>query len=280
MVTQLSAVRAKVWLFHLKCSRRTRRSLSRNVTREICSYIQDTYIFASMAGSDMELYDFKTNKTTRIRLPTEVHSGYIQVDKTTVLVVGERVLTLDIPTLQITPLPRLGIPRNGIGVAQVENTVFAFGGGGNESMKVCEKSSAPFTQWTPLPSMHYARANFTPCPFKVLIYLASTFSSNHRAVESFSPHNETFTELRVSLPAPLNLASKSVTFQANGELILLTDKSQMARWKLGSGLHFFDVTTVDRPCYSYCPPFVVTIEVYIANALGPKVEKWNLKCKI
>ena len=69
----------------------------------------------------MQLYDFNSHKTTK-------HSGYIQVDRTTVLIVGKEVLTLDLLTLQITPLPPLLTPRNWVGVAQVGNTVFTFGG--------------------------------------------------------------------------------------------------------------------------------------------------------
>ena len=92
-------------------------------------------------------------------------------------------------------------------------------------------------------------------------------------MESFSPYTETFTVLPVSLPPNLQLGSGSVAFVANGELLLLTGKKQMARWNVGET--HFSVSALDRRCFSFHPPLIVGTEVYIAN--GPKVEKWSLK---
>ena len=232
-------------------------------------------LFAAIGeGNSMQLYDFHTHNTTQHTLPIQVHSGYIQVDRTTVLIVGREVLTLDLLTLQITPLPSLLTPRGWVGVAQLGNTVFAFGGGGLFSpMTVCEKSSIPPTHWTPLPPMHYARSYFTPCVFKALLYLAA---GDHKAVESFSPLTETFTVLPVSLPPDLKLGCSSVAFVANGELFLLTNHGQMARWKIENEAHFC-VSNIGRSRWSFHPPLIMGTEVYIANnASGGKVEKWSL----
>lgn len=155
------------------------------------------------------------------------------------------------------------------------NAVFAFGGFDTDSMKVCEKCSVFLTSWAPLPPMHYARAGFTPCPFQGLLYLVSTDSS-HGAVESFSSHTETFTVLSVSLPEDLLLECLSVAFEVDGELILLTERQQMARWKIEHEWHF-RVSATDRECGSLHPPFIVETVAYIANAKGPKVEKWSLQ---
>ena len=165
-------------------------------------------LFAAISGGVMKLYDFTTKKTTSCSLPTAICSGYVQVDRTTVLIVGEPVITLDLLTLQVTPLPSLLTPRNHVGAAQVGSTVFAFGGyGGKKIENICEMGGVPLTRWTPLPPMHYARWDFTPCPFQSLIYIVSC---DARAVESFSVHTETFTELPVSLPAQLGLSGGSV----------------------------------------------------------------------
>ena len=275
----LSAVRAKVWLLHLQSSRGALGSLSFNVIREICSYFEDPRFFVAIYGIRMQVYDFKTRKTTQHTLPIKAFSGYIPVDRTTVLLVGTEVLTLDLLTLHITPLPLLLTPRFDIGVAQMGNTVFAFGGIVSllaNPMTVCEKSSIPPTHWTPLPHMHYARCSFTPCVFKALFYLASTYAK-HRAVESFSPLTETFTVLPVALPKGLKIGYwGSVTFVANGELTLLTNKKQMARWKIESEAQF-RVSATDRDCWSCHSPLIVRTEVYIANFNGPLVEKWSLK---
>ena len=230
-------------------------------------------LFAAICMQSMELYDFNTHKATQHQLPTCIWSGYIQVDRITVLIVGKQVMTLDLLTLQITPLASLSTPRNFVGVAQVDNTVFAFGGSGSDYSPsvLCEKGSVLPTRWTPLPPMHYARSCFTPCFFKSLLYLVSTWA---KEVESFSPHTETFTVLSVSLPAQIQLNSPSVAFVANGELVLQTSRKQMARWKIGCEAHF-RVSALDRGCCSYHPPLIVGTEVYIANEA--KVGKWSLE---
>ena len=218
--------------------------------------------------------DFNTRKITKHHLPIEVYSGYVQVDRTSVLIVGREVLILNLLTLHITPLSPLLTPRNGVGIAKVGDTVFAFAGyDDNNPMTVCEKSKVSPTHWTQLPSMHHARCSFTPCAFKALLYLASTATTGHRAVEIFSPVTETFTVLPVSLPPDLKLGYASVAFVANGELLLLTNKEQMARWKVGEP--HFSVSAINRRCCSFHPPLLVGTEVYIAN--GTNVEKWSLE---
>ena len=111
----LSAVAAKVWLFHLKSCESARRSLSLNVVREICFDIEG--FFAAIFASRMELYDFNSHETTRHKFPTgaDAQSGYIQVDRTTVLVVGNPVQTLNLLTLQVTFLVPLLTPSGSDG---------------------------------------------------------------------------------------------------------------------------------------------------------------------
>lgn len=232
--------------------------------------------FAAIRNDRMDLYDydFNTQKTSQHQLPTSVWSGYVHVDRTTVLIVGEQVETLDLLTLQVTPLAPLLTPRNCAGVAQVGNTVFAFGGfvSGTQGdpMTVCEKCSLLPTHWTPLPPMQYARSLFTPCLFKDSLYLVSSVV---KAVESFSPLTDTFTVLPVCLPAQLQ-PSASVTFVARGELVVLTNSKQVARWKVESE-GFFRVSATDRECASFHVPRIVGTVAYIANnadRAGPKVE--------
>jgi len=231
-----------------------------------------TDLFAAIDRDRMALYDFTTQETTCHGLSTWMFSGYIQVDKTTVLIVGKEVWTLDLLTLQTTPLAPLLTPRKGVGIAQVGNTVFAFGGYGHGT--VCEKSNFPLTCWTPLPPMHYGRSGFTPCPFKALLYLVSTTLYDHKAVESFSPNTETFTVLPVSLPVRLRLGWGSVAFVADGELFLLTGDAQMACWDIESNTQF-SLYAMDRGCWSFQPPLIVGTLVYIAN--GRNVERFSLE---
>lgn len=129
------------------------------------------------------------------------------MDRTTVLIVGSEVVTLDLLTLQVTPQAPLLAARNAVGVVLEGDAVFAFEGldAKLNLMTLCEKTSVSPTHWTSLPPMHYTRAYFTPCAFKALIYLAATAATSHSAVESFNSRTEIFTVLPVSLPLDLQL---------------------------------------------------------------------------
>lgn len=217
--------------------------------------------FAALYYKQLEIYDLKTQQITQHTLSKSTgYAGYIEVDGT-LMIVGEEVLTLDLHTFKISTLAPLLTPRYCPGVAKVHNDVLAFGG--LNALKVCEKWSLLHTRWTPLPDMHYARGGFTPCHFKLLIYLAATYP-DHRAVETFSPQTEIFTVLPVSLPPQLSLNCSSVAFVAFGELCILTYNKQIARWRIQSESEF-RVSNTDRECYSNQQPLMLRNEMLIAS---------------
>lgn len=229
--------------------------------------------YAALYGNQLEIYDIKTQRTTKQTLAKDTgYVGYIEIGDNTLMIMGREVMTLDLRTCQITSLPSLLSPRSFPGVAKGDNCVYAFGGlNGN---KECEKWSFVQNCWTRLPDMHYARGYFTPCPFQSLIYLAATSATDHRAVESFSPQTEICTVLPVSLPLQLTLGYNSVAFVASGELCVLTQHSEMARWRVDSESEFrFSAT--NKECYSRQPPLVMGKEVLIA--LKGTVVKFSLE---
>lgn len=88
-------------------------------------------------------------------------------------------------------------------------------------------------RWSRLGDMSYSRRLYSvllPRPH----YLAATWAMYHEAVESFCPDTEVFTLLPISLPTQLELRCLSLFF-ANGELFLLTEAKQVARWVIGPG---------------------------------------------
>jgi len=271
-MAMLEAVKAKVWLFHLRFSALTRRSLSRNVLREICSYFEDPQYFVAIDSHRMHLYNFSTHEITEYEIPLYVISGFIQVDRTTVLIVGEKVMTLDVLSLQVTPQAPLLNPRNFVGVIQVGKTVYAFGGDFPE-VTFCEKSNVLHIDWTPLPPMNYASKALTPCVYKDLIYLVSITYSNHSAIETFNIHTETFAVVPVSFTEHIEAYWNLVTFVANGELIILTQYRFFA-WKIESESGFRKGHT-PRECQSYRAPLVVGTKVYIS--VRGYVDIWNLE---
>lgn len=232
--------------------------------------------FAAVYFNKVELYDFATQQSTRHSLSVDFGDGgsYIELDANTMLCVGgfppsARVYSLNLSSLQLTPLAGLHVPRCGAGVAKVTAWIYVFGGQGQIS---CEKYRSGDKQWQALANMHYPRSHFTPCSFNALIYLVS--SSEDRVVESFNPSTEVFTVLAVSLPQQLRLNSHSVAFVSNGELFLLTNDMQKARWKIESEREF-RVSTTGRNCSSTQPPRVFGQLVFIASS--GRMEKFSLQ---
>lgn len=225
-------------------------------------YLRDK--FSAMYGKQLAICHLKTGQTTQHTLAADIGaSGYLELDRNTVMVVGREVIIVDTNTCQISKLEPLLSPRICPGLGKVENTVFAFGGSIGSACKACEKWSILDKCWTRLRDMNYARAYFTPCHFNSLIYLAATLALDHRAVESFSPTTEICTVLPVSLPLQLTLGCNSVVFVAFGELCLLTKNKQMARWRVDSESEF-RLSEVDRECWSTQQPLITGKEVLIA----------------
>ena len=82
MAEQLSAVGAKVLLFHLKRSRGVRGSLSLNTIREICSFFQDLLLY-EVTPDFLRSFNCQTS-TWRPKVPLR---NQIQVDGSSTWVV-------------------------------------------------------------------------------------------------------------------------------------------------------------------------------------------------
>jgi hypothetical protein len=232
-------------------------------------------VFAALYENRLELYDLETQQTAQHSLTANTrYAGYVPLDGSNVLVVGEEVMILDVLSFKVTTRAPLLEPRYNPGVTKVGEVVFAFGGWDNGQLKVSEKYSIPDNSWTRLADMHFARGAFTPCHFQSLIYLAASYAKDHRAVESFNPQTETFEVLPVSLPLELRQLCGSVAFVANGELCLMTNERQMARWQIESEA-VFRLTDLDRACWSNQEPLIVGTQVLIANE--GKVLKFSLE---
>lgn len=233
-------------------------------------------LFAAPWGTMLELYNLKTQQTTKHNLTTGTYGCCIQLDRTTLMIVDREVRTLNLVTFQMTTLSPLQTPRGYSGLAKVNNAVFAFGGvDSGKILNICEKCHSLEMRWTKLRDMQYARSHFTPCQFQSLIYLVSTDNNaDHRTVETFTPANEMFNVLRVSLPMQLTLGCSSVAFVAYGELHLLTEKKQRVSWKIESEGEF-RLSSIDKGCSSTQQPLVVGTKVLIANE--GKVLRFNLE---
>ena len=234
--------------------------------------------FAAVYFNKVELYDFVSQQSTRQSLSVDFGDGgsYIELDENTMLCVGgfpptTRVYSLNLNSLQLTQLAALHVPRCGAGVAKTTAWIYVFGGQGQIS---CEKYRLGDKQWQALANMHSPRSHFTPCSFNALIYLVS--SSEDRAVESFNPSTEVFTVLPISLPQQLRLNSHSVAFVSNGELFLLTNDMQKARWKIETEREF-RVSTTGRNCSSTQPPRVSGQLVFTSSTRMSKARSASIR---
>lgn len=232
--------------------------------------------FAAVYFNKVELYDLASQQSSQHILEVDFGDGgsYIELDSNALLCLGgfpaaSRVFSLDLNSLQLTPLPSLRTPRCGAGVFKTATWIYVFGGQGLAS---CEKYRLRGKQWQDLATMHYPRSHFTPCISGNLIYLIS--SSEHRAVESFDPSLEVFTLLTVSLPHQLRLNSRSVAFVSSGEVCVLTNNMQKARWRIDSEREF-RLSTAGRNCSSTQPPRIVGLLVLIASS--GRLEKFSLQ---
>ena len=59
MAVRLSERRAKVWLLYLKHTRGDRGTLSLNILREVCSFLQPLYLLAHVTTFSIEFYNFQ-----------------------------------------------------------------------------------------------------------------------------------------------------------------------------------------------------------------------------
>lgn len=217
----------------------------RLITAQELNSTQLTGVF----GNQAFVYDLGSQQIARHTITVNFGGGgsYVEVDRHRLVCVGAdpaspAVYSLQLPSFQLIPLPFLSTPRFAAGVAKCQDQIYAFGGQNqiNSVLRTCEKLHLSGRYWTSISPMAYPRGGFTPCHFRSLLYLLSAWSSQEAAspVETFNPRTDTFAVLPVFLPMQLRLGAGSVTFATDEELIFLTTKQQIARWKVDTERDF------------------------------------------
>lgn len=244
------------------------------------------------------MLDLKIEQTTLPTLSVNFNVGgsYIEFDSNTWLCVGgqpasDTVYSLNLASFKLTALPHLLARRCGAGIAKAAGFVYVFGGWdlscvgqtfcGRRMFAVlfshcmyivlyfklsiktipyipafsCEKYKNRV--WIALRKAHHARWSFTPCVHNAIIYLAAPTTP----MESFSPETELFTLLTVAFP--LQKLACSVAFVAQGELWVLTQNKQLARWRIEEEREFL-CSSIAKGCWSTQPPLVADSLVLIA----------------
>lgn len=217
---------------------------------------QDLFVhsrFAAPFGSTVTLCDLTSGQITQQALPKDFNNtgSAVQLDDNSVLCLEGQpsgTYLLELTAFTLTPLPALPTQRSYCGLAKAGASVYVFGGldSYGNPLSICERLSLVENTWYQAGSMTHCRAAFTPCCFDSLLYLVSSWGPYPRAVETFSPATETFRVLAVALPGEL-APGCGVAFAARGQLCVLTEKMQIALWRVGeqSG---FKVDATDRVC--------------------------------
>lgn len=216
---------------------------------------------AGVFKNEAFIYEVKSQIITRHALTVNFGSGgsFVELDRNRLLCVGaspasSAVYTLDLTTFELSRVSSLSIPRCAAGVAKLNSQIHVFGGvdGTETGLRACAKLDLTDKRWTGIGNMAHPRAYFTPCHFRSLFYLITSWKCP--PIETFCIETETFTVLSVSLPP--QLAGASVAFIANEELCVLTEKKLMARWKVNTGGKF-RVSYTDTVLWSNQQPLLV-----------------------
>lgn len=208
---------AKVWLLYFKHKLNAKGHLSRNVTREICSYIAD-FMLAQVTPTFLRFFHpfckWTPQVPLRSRISVDEESSWVFLQDGRLFCSGgggmldehqedvgfAYLLGRDGTTDE---LPHMLSARYYHGVIGSGNFVYVFGGYNIEGMchsgrlKRCEKIDLLSRSWTALPDMKNGRRCFNPCEWDGYIYLCGAGSLH---VEVFYPRDDQFLLLQVSLP--------------------------------------------------------------------------------
>lgn len=226
--------------------------------------------YAAIGDGLITVYNVMSQDKQQFAAPDGLSGSSIVVDGKGLFCIGSNPASVntyivDLESLEVNARAALTAPRYASGVVKAGRRVFAFGGldAFDRLLNSCEEWSAQSQQWTTIGNMQCGRAAFTPCSHKALIYLLSSWSTDHRSLESFNPATSSFSRLPLSLPSDFLCDCGSVTFIASSELIILTDKAQIARWKLEEGMDL-KVGRVEKGCVSLQQPLVLGSQVIFA----------------
>jgi len=227
---------------------------------------QFTYIFKDT----LNVYNIVTEEVSKAQISMDFDGcSFVETQRGSIMCVGGRqtgagVWGVDLVSLQITALQALATPREHPGLIKYGEWVYLFGGlSASKTLTACDKYSLSESKWKGLGPMQYPRGFFVPCLCRDFVYLVSCWSKKHRAIETFKPETENYRVLAVALPAHLDLCMGSVAFEAKGELCLLTENMQLARWKVDAE-RAWRLFHLEKQCYSTQQALVVGSKVFIA----------------
>ena len=212
-------------------------SLSRNILREICVYLQSSASLAFFTATGLEIHSLHSHTVTQIPLKETItgcittHMSYWEILCVGTYPKSTSVSSVDLKTYIVKQEAAMKLPRNCPGVIKAGDFVYIFGGFiGGFITRESEKFSITTRSWTKIPEMDQTRVYFTPALHLNEIYLCD--ASSHPSISSFNITTETYTVYSSFIPA-IN-TNASVSFIVDGELIVALNNHSCLKWSLGS----------------------------------------------
>ena len=225
---RLSQSMAQVWLIHFQRRFSPFSSLSRNVIREVCSYLSAPEVLPALLNDTLTLHTFDSSPVVSVHLPVVYPAGgvcCVQFDQEVVCLGSDpptsQVYGVHVTTLTCTLKPSMLRPRAWPGVIVVTDIIYVFGG----DLNSCEKFTGE--QWKSLPDMIYPKCDFNPVCYKEEIFLC-TFGVD---IETFDRYKEVFSRLPVRLPG--THVTACTCFRLGSKMLIL-GKTTAVSWEIHS----------------------------------------------
>ena len=278
MVTSAAAV--QVYLLWVREVCTLYHSLSRNILREVCIYMQPNPSLAFFTDTDFQIHHFSPHTVTHTR-PSDLVQGCMitHIKDWEILCIGSypasvSVSSMDLTTSTLTTEAPMCTSRNSPGVIKACDYIYVFGGVvDNFPLTSSEKFNISTRQWSQIPDMDLPRYCFIPTVYRWDIYLYSAFT--HPELTSFNIHTQTYTPYPV--PSIATAMYVSVAFIVDTDLYIVGNM-HVLKWVIGVSETFTVRNYWNRRSWAYSCTETVRVErsVYWSDYSTKKITEFDL----
>lgn len=196
--------------------------LSRNISREVASYLfPDTFLVLVTASALQFINVQTTSNTLLIPLQSEIvadaDSAWTTLGSDKLVVCGgsegkNSAYLLD-KKGSVERLLNMAFRRSSPGIIEWEEAVLVFGTYEDKWSRKCEKFTCAAKQWSGLPDMHEGRSYFRPAKWQNAVYLCGGYCLQIEVFDGISMNL-----LQLMLPE----STRTLACQYDGKLVILT----------------------------------------------------------
>ena len=279
MKTYLTTQQCRTALLFVRFHSSLYRRLSRNLAREIASYMGDPFLLPKCIGQTISVLYLekgsRRQKTVDLQMTWDTVNCLL--DWRTIFFISHAPLCckVDLISFEVIQVAPMHIPRENPGAIHVKGVVYVFGGKRSDLLTSSEKYQLSNNEWSPLPPLPTPKYAFNPCQREDQIFLAEVNNSLH----SFDIFNLVQATYR-SLPFKIQCGKNGcVSFIVGEELYLLTMQQQCLKWNLKQVEAQPTQSQVqlveENDAYSSCTPVFFRGVVYWTNYLSGKTVSFD-----